>query len=96
MGHPYDCLWHTHRPPFLLRLPPPRGRAVALLTQGSETGTVGVSVGTTYQGKGSQCRQVRIGKTGRSRALGGERAMGSTTEGGKGVKGKWQEANSFR
>ena len=63
----------------------PRVRAVAFLcvdlTQSSETGA---AIGTMYQGKGRECGEVRIGKTGRSSAQGGERQRGTATYGGKG------------
>ena len=71
--------------PFLVhklldpRPPPHTHRAVK---QGQFTG----SVGTTYHGKGSECREVRIGQTGRVTALGGETLMGTATSGGKGFK----------
>ena len=44
------------------------------------------SVGTTYHVKGRECGEVRMDKSGRSRALGGERPMGNTTYGRKGQR----------
>ena len=44
------------------------------------------SVGTTYRGIRREGRQVRVGKAGRSRALGGERPMGTAACRGKGFK----------
>ena len=67
----------------------PTARAVAVFcvdpTPSSEMGTVWGCVGTTYQGKGKGCREVRVGQTGRGRALGAERLMGSAAYGGKGL-----------
>ena len=51
-------------------------------------GRSGGSIGTTYQGKRRECRGRRLGKTGKSRALGGERSRGTATYEGKGFKGK--------
>ena len=69
-----------HQPVHLLSFydpPPPH--------QDMGTGSGG-SVGTTDQGKGRVCREVRIGQTGRSRALGSERPIGTTTYRGKRFK----------
>ena len=42
-------------------------------------GQSGGSVGTTAQGKGRECREVRIGQTGRSKALWGGKPMGTAS-----------------
>ena len=39
----------------------------------TQVGPSGGSVSTTYQGQRRECREVGMGKTGRSRGLGGER-----------------------
>ena len=51
-------------------------------------GQSGDSVGTTSRRQGRGRREVRIGQAGGGRARGGERPMGITAFGGKGVKGR--------
>ena len=70
----------------------PMAKAVTLLcanpTQGSETAIGWGTVRTTDPAKGRECREVRIGQAGRSRALGGEGPMGTPACGGRGFEGR--------
>ena len=60
--------------------PCPCGHDTALWNRDSS----GALVGTTNQGKGRVSREVRIGQTGRVRAVGGEMPMGTAT-----YRGQW-------